>query len=74
MEWIVLHTYNLENIIFQVKKAIEKQREQQQQACVQNNNSDSIQSNRISPGDLFIATVYHLSQIYLFNLHQLYWE
>lgn len=54
-----------------VKKAIEKQREQQQQACVQNSNIDSVQSNNISPGIIYLlrdARVDYLSQIYLFNL------
>ena len=54
-----------------VKKAIEKQREQQQQACVQNNNIDSVQSNNISPGIIYLlldTRVDYLSQIYLFNL------
>ena len=54
-----------------VKKAIEKQREQQQQACVQNNNIDSVQSNNISPGIIYLlldVRVDYLSQIYLFNL------
>ena len=37
-----------------VKKAIEKQREQQQQACVQNNNRASVQSNCISPGMIYL--------------------
>ena len=54
-----------------VKKAIEKQREQQQQACVQNNGNDSVQSNSISPGMIYLlldATVDYLSSIHLFNL------
>ena len=54
-----------------VKKAIEKQREQQQQACVLNNNIDSVQSNNISPGIIYLlldARVDYLPQIYLFNL------
>jgi len=47
-----------------VKKAIEKQREQQQRAFVQNNNNDSVQSNSISPGMIYLlldATVDYLS-------------
>ena len=54
-----------------VKNAIEKQREQQQQACVQNNNIVSVQSNNILPGIIYLlldARVDYLSQIYLFNL------
>lgn len=54
-----------------VKNAIEKQREQQQQACVQNNNIGSVQSNNILPGIIYLlldARVDYLSQIYLFNL------
>ena len=54
-----------------VKNAIEKQREQQQQACFQNNNIGSVQSNNILPGIIYLlldARVDYLSQIYLFNL------
>ena len=54
-----------------VKNAIEKQREQQQQACVQNNNIGFEQSNNILPGIIYLlldARVDYLSQIYLFNL------
>ena len=54
-----------------VKNAIEKQREQRQQACVQNNKIDSVQSNNILPGIIYLlldARVDYLSQIYLFNL------
>ena len=54
-----------------VKNAIEKQREQQQQACVQNSNIGFVQSNNILPGIIYLlldARVDYLSQIYLFNL------
>ena len=37
-----------------VKNAIEKQREQQQQACVQNNNIGFVQSNNILPGIIYL--------------------
>ena len=54
-----------------VKNAIEKQREQQQQACVHNNNIGSVQSNNILPGIIYLllnARVDYLSQVYLYNL------
>ena len=54
-----------------VKNATQKQREQQQQACVQNNNIGFVQSNNILPGIIYLlldARVDYLSQIYLFNL------
>ena len=54
-----------------VKNAIEKHREQRQQARVQNNKIDSVQSNNILPGIIYLlldARVDYLSQIYLFNL------
>ena len=49
-----------------VKNAMEKQREQQQQACVQNNNIGSVQSNNILPGIIYLlldARVDYLSQV-----------
>ena len=37
-----------------VKNVIEKHRELQQQACVQNNNIGSVQSNNILPGIIYL--------------------
>lgn len=51
-----------------VKKAIEKQREQQQQACVQNNNRVSAQSNTITPGKIYLLQQFTTSLKFITQL------
>ena len=52
-----------------VKKAIEKQTEQQQQACVQNNNRASVQSNSISPGMIYLLQQFTTSLKFIYSTY-----